>query len=427
MDHPRVTRLASLSAVTLALVAGSLVMSAAPAQAFTEGGAVTTPVGIQPEGAAQWSTLLAVSNAASNSLSIIDTNTMVVTDTISGLGAPTSVAITGVPPSLRYLVTESFPTALSVIDGLTPSATIPLPGTAPVQVVVSPADPNLWIVVDALGSVIRHDGTAGAPVPLSLGGNPWRAVFSEGGDTLYVLDAQGELIAVDVATMTRIQGYPIGGFNLTGVALIGDRAFISSQDGLVYRINLLTGAVRAFTLGGTYTSIQPNWFGRYLYLTNRDVQTLDIITASGGLLVTSLPLAATPLVLVTPQSGEDRDVFVVNRDANSVSKLTVNPDPPGRPTGWVSKSCTLASGRVTARLQWQPASSPGDLALEGYRFQLKKASGTWGRAKYTRRVETNGTLTTRGYRVGQRITVRVQSLSLAGSSGWLRGTCTVRR
>ena len=420
------TRLASLATVTLALVAGSLAMSAAPAQAFTEGTSTVTAVGAQPEAAVRAVGQVFVANHVGRSLSILDAETLTVVDTVSGLGAPMSVAVAGVPPLMRYIVASTDPPSLEVVSGLSIVGSIPLPGTFPVQALVLPSAENVWFAVDAMGSVIRQEGLAGATTPLVLGGNPRSAVFNAAGNTIYVMDTQGRLIAVDPATMTILREYLIGGGNLTGVAVYGDRAYLSSSEGIVYKVNLVTGAVRSFTLGPAYTGIQVYWYGKYLYLTGRDTRALDIISASTGLLVNSLPLPEEPYRIVAPVQDDQRDVFVVNR-TSSVAKIQVKPDPPGRPNGWVSKSCTLAGGRVTARLAWNPPSSPGDLVLEGYSFQLKRASGTWANAQYTRRVETTGTLTTRGYGVGDRISLRVRSLSLAGSSRWLRGTCVVTR
>lgn len=414
----------STVAISAALIAGSLIAGAAPAHGFTLGPSAFTAVGSQPEGAARAFNVLAVANHSGNSLSILDAQTMMVTDTINGLGAPMSVAITGGLPNLRYIVASTVPPSLKVVTGTSIIGSAPLPGTFPVQVLVHPLDENAWFVVDALGSVIRQDGLAGVSTTLTLGGNPKNAAFNANGDTLYVVDTQGRLFSIDPASMAIMREYAMPGGNLTGLAVQGNRAFVSSNAGSVYKVNLSTGAVQEFMLGPYYTDIAVYWFGKYLYLINRDAQSLDIVTASSGLLVNSLPLGAEPSRIVIDDGLYD--VYTVNM-TGSVSKVRVNPEPPGPPAGWMSKSCTLSSGRVTARLAWNPATSPGDLTLEGYRFQLKRPSGRWGTGDYTRRLETTGTLTTRGYRAGQRIRLRVQSVSLAGGGPWLRGTCVVTR
>ena len=420
----------AFSVLSLTSLTVALALIAPPAAAFT---AVpdSVGVGLGPEGMAlDVGPGLVVANAGGDSLSLVDTSTtpMVVTSYfIPGLSQP--VAVVSRPSFGDYLVVNRLSPSVAVVSAWGGVVrTYPLPPTAiPSQILVAPYDPNVWFVLDRTGAVIRIDESLGLPgfvdvfpfpVPLST------AQFSANGTHLYVASQWGELMDVDPRTMSVTRSFSVNG-NVSGLAVQGRWAYLSAgATGVIFRVNLTTGQVREWAVGGEPGPMSLAWFGRYLFVADRTDWALDVVKTRNGQVVNSFPLPARPHDLVLSSWNE---AFVSHTLTDSVTRLRIDPDPPTPPQGWVDKRCTRSSGQVTVDLRWRRPSSQGDLPVVGYRFRAQLRNGSWTAWAYTVRTETNGSMSVPGYRPGERIPLQVQALTQVSGSAALGGQCTVTR
>jgi YVTN family beta-propeller protein len=430
MTDTRRLATAGIAAIALSLIAGAGVMTAGPAQSFTSV-EVTVAVGAAPEASALSPSghQLYVVNGSSGTLSVVDTSTFTVTSTITGLGEPSDVATLSTTDTVY--VTSRFPAELlAVLPASMATSRLALPGTSPAQLAISPSGNTIY-VTDSGGALLQL--TAVAPIPssrltstLAVGGNPGPLAVSPDGAFVYVVNRQGSLIRVNAATFAVESETPLG-LNLTGIALHTDTAYVSSATGEIYAVNLTTGSVVTHSLGGSFRDIAIAWDGSYAYLPNSLSASLDVIALPSGTWTQSIPLTNAPFGVTVADPGISRVAYTVNRDSNTVSRLTLRPGKAGAPTGWRTKKCSVSGRTTTARLAWQAPGAAGDFALEGYSYRWRKPSGRWSAWSYTIGVERRGVLTGRGLRVGDRLDLQVASLTRAGRGASLRGECTVSR
>ena len=426
MTDTRRLATAGIAAIALSLIAGAGVMTAVPAQSFT-GGEVTVAVGTAPEASALSPSghQLYVVNGSSGTLSVVDTATFTVTSTITGLGEPSDIATLSTWE--QVYVTSRFPAELLTVDPAgRVTSTLVLPGTSPAQLAISPSGNTIY-VTDSGGALLQIDLTLGGfTSTLAVGGNPGPLAVSPDGAFVYVVNRQGSLIRVNAATFAVESETPLG-LNLTGIALRNDTAYVSSATGEIYAVNLTTGSVVTHSLGGSFRDIAIAWDGSYAYLPNSLSASLDVIALPSGTWTQSIPLTNAPFGVTVADPGSSRVAYTVNRDSNTVSRLTLRPGKAGAPTGWRTKKCSVSGRTTTARLAWQAPGFAGDFALEGYSYRWRKPTGRWSAWSYTISLERRGALTGRGLRVGDRLDLQVASLTLAGRGASLRGQCTVSR
>ena len=420
-------RTLATASLALSVIAGAGVMTAGSALSFS-GAEATVAVGSAPEASALSASghQLYVVNGSSGTLSVIDTGTFTVTDTIAGLGEPSDVATLSTAATDTLYVTSRFPAELLTVDpaGMVTS-TLALSGTSPAQLAISPGGDAIY-VTDSGGALLQVDLISGRTSTLPLGGNPGPLAVTSDGAHVYVVNRQGSIIRVNATTFAVESETPLG-LNLTGIALSNDTAYVSSATGEIYAVNLTSGRVVTHSPGGAFRDIAIAWDGSYAYLPNSLSMSLDVVALPSGTWTQSIPLTQTPFAVTVVDPGTSRVAYTVNRDSNTVSRLTLQPGKAGAPTGWQTKKCTLSGRTTTARLAWQAPGFSGDFALEGYSYRWRKPSGRWSSWQYTTGVERRGSLTARGLRVGDRLDLQVAALSRAGRGGSLRGQCTVSR
>ena len=417
----------ALVAVAIAAFVLPLALGAPPAAAFTAS-PTSVAVGPLPEGAAlDAGGSLVVANSGNGTLSVVDTTTMTVTSTITGLAEPSAVAVRlGAGPT-EFIVANRFPPSVSRVDAVVGAVTqtYPLPGSSPADILISPMNPDIWFIVNRLGSVIKLDATSGVPLSLPLTGSLMTAQLSADGSRLYVVSSSGDLWDVLTDSMTIVAQMRVPSVNVTDIAIHGRFAYVSSREGTIFRVNTTTGVINTWTVGGSLLGITTAWYGKYLYVADSAGAALAVVKARNGRVVNSFPLAASPDGLVTSPQWDA--TYALNTFDGSVTRVEIRPDPPGPPQGWVDTVCTRSAGQVAVHLRWRRPSTTGDLALEGYRFRAKRPNRSWTTWQYTVRTETHGSTSVGGYRVGDRIALQIQSLSQAGASSSLRGQCTVTR
>jgi len=171
-----------------------------------------------------------LANSHNKTISVIDTNTKVVTSTISGTEA---AYLTITPDGTKLYVCNIDSNTVSVIDTTSNevSSTINV-GTTPSYMVITPDGKTLYVSNHSGSSIVAIDTASNIATPLSLGlSDGWDVVMGVSPDSKYLYVTNNEwisydiypsLLVVDVATNTQIDQvteFFTGAFAATPTAL----------------------------------------------------------------------------------------------------------------------------------------------------------------------------------------------------------------
>jgi YVTN family beta-propeller protein len=237
-----------------------------------------------------------VTNATSNTASLIDVAGNAVTATTTVGSGPSAVSTVGG----KAFVANAFSATVSVVDAVhgTPIATVPSGFSYPQVIGESPDGRTVY--VGGFGDNLRVIDTATNTIDgnvVGIGGQPKQIVFSADSKRAYVVATNSTIAIVDTATR-QVTQVPVGGTPL-GLALGKDGAhvYITKLNDSVDVFDTATNTVtRSISLGDIPGSLALSPDGTTLYVSV--FPGLDVIdTASGtvtGTLPESNPFAVSP-------------------------------------------------------------------------------------------------------------------------------------
>jgi outer membrane autotransporter protein len=260
----------------------------------------TIPVGAFPYGAAVTPDGLHayVSNDGSNTVSVIDTATHAIVNTIAVGSFPLGIAVT--PDGLHAYVANSGSSTVSVIDTATNAVvnTI-LVNTAPFGVAVTPDGLHVLVSNNLLARVSEIDTATHTVVAfIPVGGNPFGVAVTPDGLHAYVANSgDGTVSVIQTAAPFGFVTIPVGG-NPTGVAVTPDglHVYVSNLgDNTVSEIDTATNMV-VNTIGvgpGPFgVAVTPD--GLHVYVTNRDGNTVSEIDTATQAVVNTITVGNSP-------------------------------------------------------------------------------------------------------------------------------------
>ena len=275
-----------------------------------------------------------ITNAGSNTVSVIDTSTNQVTTTIPVGSFPDGVAVS--PDGRRAYITNTGSGTVSVIDTATNKviATI-LTSAQSVGIAVSPDGRRVYTanLLDQSISVIdTGTNTLIATVPVSI--FPYDVKVA--GKKIYVTNctaqcsssSPGTVTVLDAATDKVIATIPVAPTtNAPGLAVSpdGQKIYVTNEiSDNVPVIDTATDTVTATIPLGNSTSAAVSPDGRKIYIPNRD-NNVAVVDAATNMVITTTGFINGGLlgVSVTP---DGRKVFVANFDANTVSVIDTATD-----------------------------------------------------------------------------------------------------
>jgi YVTN family beta-propeller protein len=294
--------------------------------------------------------------------------------TITSLGAAV-LAAPAAPPAVAatLYVTNTRSDSISVIDTdtLEVVATIPLGRGKPNRIAFHPDGGQAWVVYDKgrdLGVVDAETGQLLKRV--KIGGNPYNLIFSPDGRYLYVLDwssetngdevivydlkaeqvagrievstwpahgvfsrdgrllyvsgeTAGDLTVIDTATRGIVARIVHGGGDAMGLALTADGRTLyagAGENKVVLKIDTTTHrVVGEIALPGVVHDAALTLDGRFLYTTLRNANRVVVISTTEDRIVATIPQRAYP-DLVTMEPG-GRYALVTNRYADHVAVI----------------------------------------------------------------------------------------------------------
>lgn len=345
----------------------------------------TIAVGSDPSGVlfSPDSTTAYVANFAASTVSVIDTATQQVTQTIA-LAAnsfPQEMALSKDGTSLYVDGTAN--SSVSVIDTATDAVTHTIPvGVDPEGIAVSPDGSTVYVVNSIIfgsfdGSVSIIDAATDTVTnTIGVGPSPYGVAVSPDGASVYVVNsnstanAAGSVSVIDAGTGAITSTIPVG-IDATQVAITPDGATAYVVNGADSSVSVITTATRTVTatlsVGPTPHGIAISPDGSTAYITNSTVGTMSIIdVASETVLPGSVNVGSTPVgVAISPDS---KTAYITNNGTSTVTVLdtglgvpVVSTDPTDQQTliGSAATFTVAATGLPTPTVRWQLSTDSG--------------------------------------------------------------------
>ncbi|MEU6016683.1 IPT/TIG domain-containing protein [Streptomyces sp. NPDC047515] len=267
-----------------------------------------------------------VANAASNTVSVIDTATNTVTATIPTGAGPTLLAIS--PDGARVYVTLSGAAQLGVIDTVTNTVTANIAvGGSPIGVAVTPNGARVYVANQSDNTVSVIDtatSTVTATVP--VGNRPLGVSVTPDGTRAYVGNTQSNTVSViDTATNTVTATIAVGsGPEIVAFTPDGSLAYASNGNGnTVSVIDTATNTVTATIAVGTQPrDVASSPDGSHVYVANYGSNTVGVINTATNTVAGNLRVGEGPTGIAVPP--DDSRLYVTNTDAGTVSVIPLN-------------------------------------------------------------------------------------------------------
>jgi YVTN family beta-propeller protein len=285
-----------------------------------------------------------ISNADSNTVSVIDTSNNTVVATIAVGNSPFGVAIN--PDGTRAYVANAFSSDISVIDtsNNTVIATVALANT-PYGVAITPDGTRAYVTNPVSNSVSVIDTSNNTVVAtIAVGSIPYGVAITPDGSRAYITNNQEDSVSViDTSTNTVVATVPVGTFPY-GVAVNpdGTRVYLANEfSGDVSVIDTSTNTVVATVPIGNApygVAITPN--GTRAYVANFTSNNVSVIDTSTNTVVATVGVGEAPYgVAITPDGTRayvsnalSNNVSVIDTSTNTVvTTVAVESDP--RPLG----------------------------------------------------------------------------------------------
>ena len=287
---------------------------------------------VTPAGAAT----LFVTNTRSDSISIIDTDTLEVTGTIPlGKGKPNRVVFH--PDGQTAWVVYDKSHDLGVVDAearrLVRRVRI---GGNPYNLAFTPDGRTLcvldWASETSKDEVIFYDLAAGridGRVEVSTW--PAHGVFSRDGRLLYVSgETAGDVTVIDVASRASLARVVHGGGDAMGLALSPDGKILYAAAGenkSVLKIDTATNkVVGEIALPGVVHEATLTLDGAFLYTTLRKANRIVVVRTADDKVVATIPQKGYPDLVTMEPSG--RHALVTNRQADLVTVIDLKTHAP---------------------------------------------------------------------------------------------------
>jgi len=248
----------------------------------------TVSVGSGPMGVAvnPSGTRVYVASLTTNSVVVIDTATNTVSATVAVAGSPVGVAVN--PSGTRVYATTIFSNNVSVID----TATNAVVATIPVS--TTPA-----------GIAVNSSGTRAYVAIMGTGNNP--------GSTVQVVDTATNVVIANVAVGVGPQTVALNPAGTLAYATVAGSNSVAVIDTATNRV------VRNIAVGGSPGGIVVNPSGTRIYVAIFDMDNLAVIDTATNVVIATVAVGTSPGgVAVTPAGTR---VYVANFDSDDVSVI----------------------------------------------------------------------------------------------------------
>jgi YVTN family beta-propeller protein len=386
--------------------------------------------------AAQVTTYAVVPNRADDNVSIIDTSTRMVVNTVPVTGDGPVAAVVSPDGAYAYVVNADSGT-LSVIDLVVQAETTAIPGfTNPARLVLSPDGRKAYVANVGGASIVVVDlATNTISATLPAGGVPSDVSVSPNGQSLYVtLLLTNKVVQLDAVTGATQRSFATGaGPSAIALTPDGTKAYTAnalSTDDSITVLDLVAGTVLTTLFSGSdaelvAAAVSPD--GREVYVAGQGAGVIAVVDVATDAVLTVIPTSVAPqgiaftpdgrYALITSENSNPDSVVVIDTATRMVvgSAITVGNDSIGPGVG---PNVIVAAGG--------PLSVANDAALDAlsFRSHLNFAGGTLA---LTGNLTTSRTVTVRGILGGVAMGVVDTGGFTATLSGSIRGENGVLR
>lgn len=266
-----------------------------------------------------------VANHADGNVTVFDTATNQVVDTITVGNQPLGVAVD--PEGAHvYVANQDGPNGnVSVITTKTKAvATIPV-GDDPTGVALKPPGNRLYVAnrVDQTVSVI-DTATNQVIDSVSVGANPLGIAIDPSGTPAYVVNRGDDSVTViDTATNAVITTIPIPGSHPTHAAVspAGELVYVTSEGGAV--VSVINAASLSVTgtisVGAVPDGVVFSTDGTRAFVANSGPNTVSVIDTTSSQVIDTIDVGEQPEDVALHPNG--KRLYVMNRNDNTVSVI----------------------------------------------------------------------------------------------------------
>jgi len=279
-----------------------------------------------------------IGNGASGVISVINTTTNTVVQTIPTSDGPYGIAVS--PDETRVYITFQNTNIVSVINTTTNAvvATIPV-GTNPIGVAVSPDGQTVYVTNEFGNSVsVINTATNKVVATITVGTNPIGVTVSHDGSLVYVTNEFSNTVSVINAQTNTVSYTIIVDVNPIGLSISSDdtRLYVANNGaGTVSVINTVANNIlSSINVGSQPYGLVISPDGSRLYVSNFNSNTVSVINTSTGAVITTINVGINPTgISISP---DDSQLYVTNSGANTVSVINTA-------TNAVAKSVDIGS------------------------------------------------------------------------------------
>jgi YVTN family beta-propeller protein len=269
-------------------------------------GSLPTGVAVTPDGTRAYVT----NYVRDGTVSVIDTATNTIAATVTGLSSPYVDVVT--PDGTKVYVASWVNNTVSVIDTETNTitATVNIPGN-PFGVAVTPDGTKVYLANYGANNVSVINTTNNSIYASVTGlSGPINIAVTPDGTKAYVTNQNGNTASViDTATNQIIATVNVG-MNPHGVAVTpdGTKAYVTNyvRDGIVYVIDTATNQVIATVNVGSYpneVAVSPN--GQNVYVANYYSYTVSVINTTNNTTYATIDVGQEPWgIVISPAAIE---------------------------------------------------------------------------------------------------------------------------
>jgi len=254
-----------------------------------------------------------ITNAASNTVSVIDT----ATNTVTGLPIPVGILPRGVavtPDGGKVYVANTGSNTVSVIDTATNSVvgTIPV-GNGPTGVAVTPDSSKVYVTnpgTNTVSVIATATNTVVSTIPV---GNCVGVAVTPDGSKVYVAnEVSASVSVIDTATNAVVGTIPVGNFPIVfpiGVAITpdGSKVYVMNGASAVSVIDTATNTVvGTIPVGSLPWGVAVTPDGSKVYVANFNDNTVSVIATATNTVVSTVPVGLIPIafgIFIQPPSA----------------------------------------------------------------------------------------------------------------------------
>ena len=260
----------------------------------------TIPVGSQPEAISVSAdgNKVYVANNNSNNVSVINTLSNTVIATIPVGTTPKGICIS--PDNNLAYITNLADGTVDIINTISDTIITMIDvGVSPIGICISPSGNNVYVAnfsSNTVSVISTLSNTVTATI--KVGSTPKGICISPDGSLLYVVNSGGSTISVINTSTNLVVATILVGTLPEGICISpdGNYLYVANQsNGNISVINTATRKVTLkITVGSTPGGLSISPDGSYLYVANYSVNTIGIVNTSTNTLIATIPVGLHP-------------------------------------------------------------------------------------------------------------------------------------